>query len=156
MLKQSMKTMVLAILVAMSATLAAQPQGTDQGTDQRTDNRDSARGERGHRGPPSPEQRVLRMSEMMDLSSDQVTGLLEVFKAAYQETEALKGQARQEILPELCALHLETEEQVAIILSEDQFAQMEQMKTEHEARRRQHSDRKNRMMPCEELEGSSV
>jgi hypothetical protein len=152
MLKQSMKTMALAILVAISATLAAQPQGTDQGTD----NRDSARGERGHRGPPSPEQRVLRMSEMMDLSSDQVTGLLEVFKAAYQETEALKGQARQEILPELCALHLETEEQVAIILSEDQFAQMEQMKTEHEARRRQHSDRKNRMMPCEELEGSSA
>lgn len=164
MLNLSTKTMILAVLVAMSLTLAAQSQYTDQraGQDQDyesghgTENHENTRGERGHRGPPSPEQRVLRMSEILDLSSEQVTGLLEVFKATHQETEVLKGQTRQEILPELCALHLETEEQVAAILSEDQFAQMEQMKTEREARKRQHSDRKNRMMPCDELESSSA
>ena len=146
--------MVLAILVAMSTMLAAQSQGTEQNSEKGADGPDNTRAERGHRGPPSPEQRVLRMSEMMDLSSDQVTGLLEVFKAAQQEAESLRGLARQEMLPELCALHLVTEEQVATILTRDQLAQMEQMKTKREARKHQQTDRKNRMMACEELEGS--
>ena len=120
--------------------------------------RDSAyeRGERGHRGPPSPEQRVLRMSEVMDLSSDQISGLLEIFKTAEDEMEILREQARRQIQPGMCAIHHDTEDKVASILYEEQLAELAALKAQHRGKRGQHGNRRDPAEACKELDDSSA
>jgi hypothetical protein len=96
------------------------------------------------------------MSEVMDLSSEQVSGLLEIFKSAEDEMEILREQARQQIQPGMCAIHHETESRIASILSEEQLAEMATLKAQHRGKRGQHGNRRDPAEACKELDGSSA
>jgi Spy/CpxP family protein refolding chaperone len=74
---------------------------------------------------PDMEKRVQRMSEELDLSSEQTAQLQAVMEAAASEREAVREKYEAQIKPELCALHLATMEQVREILSPEQADEME-------------------------------
>jgi len=96
------------------------------------------------------------MSEVMDLSSDQISGLLEIFEAAEDEMEILREQARRQIQPGMCAIHQDTEDKVASILYEEQLAEMAALKAQHRGKRGKHGNRRDPAEACKELDDSSV
>ena len=88
-------------------------------------------GDRGHHRPDM-EKRIERMTEELDLTTEQSEQLLAVMQASAAERAALREKYAAQIKPEMCALHLATMEQVREILSAEQAAEMES-KLEHRA-----------------------
>ena len=81
-------------------------------------------GDRGNRGPDM-EKRIERMTEGLDLTTEQNEQLLAVMQASAAERQALREKHEAQIKPELCTLHLATMEQVREILTAEQAAELE-------------------------------
>ncbi len=81
--------------------------------------------DRHDRHGPDMEKRMQRLSEELELSSEQSAQLQAVMEAAAAEREALREQHEAQIKPEMCALHLATMEQVREILSPEQAEELE-------------------------------
>ena len=142
-MKRTVLLVFLAVLI--SGSLVAQ-----------TGNRNQ-QGDAGWRhGPPSAERMVERLSQELDLSAEQAGQLLTVLKEAEAEREALHQQALEQMKPEICALHLDTQDQVRQILSDDQYAELEALKTERAERRAQGKGKRPGIgvsPDCSEFEG---
>jgi Spy/CpxP family protein refolding chaperone len=80
---------------------------------------------RGRQGPDM-EERMERLAEELDLSTEQTDQLQSVMEAAADEREALREKYARQMKPELCSLHLATMEQVREILSEEQAQELEE------------------------------
>jgi len=100
----------LALILAVSAAHAGDNEGP---------------GKNHERHGPDMEKRMQRLSEELDLSSEQSEQLQAVMEAAAIEREALRERYEAQIKPELCALHLATMEQVREILSPEQAEDLE-------------------------------
>lgn len=87
------------------------------------------RGDReGHRGPPDAETRVAKMTRMLDLSDEQSAQLLVIMQDVDQERQILHDKTMELMAPEICDLQLRTESEIAGILTEEQWALMEEKK----------------------------
>lgn len=88
-----------------------------------------------HRGPPGVEQRLEHMAEELDLSEEQSARLLEIFEAAELERQAIHEAYREQMQPEVCALHQSVQTQVHEVLDEEQSLRFEEMTARFEERR---------------------
>ena len=97
------------------------------------------RGDRGPRGP-SPEEKVERMTEELNLSEDQAASLLEIFTTADLEREAMRAEHEALIRQDMCALFTSTNSQVEAVLSADQYAQLEEKMQRRADHRAEHAN----------------
>ena len=118
-----MKTVIwsflLCVLFTASATAQPGPPGGDRGW------------------PPSPEERVGRLSKDLNLDEEQSTRLVEIFTATDAQREVLRKKHGEQIRQDVCALHKSTSEQIKRILTEQQSAEFDKLK----ARMKDHRDR---------------
>jgi len=95
-------------------------------------------------GPPSPEERVERMSEDLGLDEDQQARLLEIFSAADKEREAMRVQHEEQIRQDACALFNSIAEQIRDVLTDQQSAEFDEMMKRKKARLEGHHRRHGR------------
>ena len=102
----------------------------------------AAQADRGDRGPRghSPEQKVERLTEELNLSEDQAASLLEIFTATDLEREAMRAEHEALIRQDMCALFTSTNAQVEAVLSADQYAQLEEMMQRRDDHRAEHAE----------------
>ncbi len=108
-----------------------------------------------HRGPASPEQGVLRMSEVIDMTSEQIVQLLEVFEATEADVGAIRDRTREQLMPEICVILSDARDQVAAILDENQLQELETFKSERMAMARKHPRRRHPEQDCAEANDST-
>jgi hypothetical protein len=82
------------------------------------------------RPPPSPEAKLARLSEHLDLSNEQSSALLVVLQQNAEDRAALHDQTMAIMGPEICAQRADAEEAILAILTEEQALQLQQMKEE--------------------------
>jgi len=113
--------------------------------------------DKGDWGPPSPEERVERMTEELGLDEQQQAKLLDIFKAADEERDALRKKHEEEIRKDVCAHFASVNGQVKSVLTETQAAQFD----ERLARKKAHVEGHHRRygkggwppMECGDTEG---
>jgi len=88
-------------------------------------NDDDNSGKYHDRHGPDMERRMEHLSEELQLTSEQSEQLQAVMEAAAIEREAILEEFETQIKPQLCALHLDTQEQVREILSPEQAEELE-------------------------------
>jgi Spy/CpxP family protein refolding chaperone len=146
----SMKHIAIPTLLALVISTASfaqpyDPAGRPGGADRHRD-----RG--AFSGPPSAERMVERLSRELELNAEQSGELLTILKTAQTEREALHQQALEEVKPELCALHLDTREQISTILSAEQNAALDEMHANRPQRRGRSGNRFGTPPDCSEFE----
>lgn len=119
----------------------------------------AGRGEPGPHGP-SPEEKVERLTEQLDLSEQQASDLLDIFTAAEQEREAMRAEHEALIRQDMCALFTSTNAQVESVLTADQYARLEekmQRRAEHRAEHASWRGKEGRGRPSlEDCEAESI
>lgn len=88
-----------------------------------------------HQGPPTAEQQLYRMSEALDLDSDQSVALFAVLQAAHDERQALHEEVMAAFGPEMCSLRQDTEAAILAILTEEQAETFLALKDERQERK---------------------
>jgi Spy/CpxP family protein refolding chaperone len=96
--------------------------------------------ERGH-GPPSAEQKLLRLTEALDLSDEQSLRLLEVLQATRADHELLHARMLDAFGGEICALKAGAEADILAILTPEQAARFQFLKQERVGKREAKRDR---------------
>lgn len=86
------------------------------------------------RPPPSPEARLARLSERLDLSNEQSSALLVVLQQNAEDRAALHDETMAIMGPEICAQRAESEEDLLAILTEEQALLLQQMKEEQQGK----------------------
>jgi len=96
-----------------------------------------------HKGPPSAEEKLARISDALDLTDQQSTELLAILLEQESNREALRQRTMELMGPEICAQKMQSEEAILAILDEDQAELFLQLKEEHQIRASR-SDRSGR------------
>jgi len=86
------------------------------------------------RPPPSPEAKLARLSEHLDLSNEQSSALLVVLQQNAEDRAALHDETMAIMGPEICAQRAVAEDAILAILTEEQALQLQQMKEEHRSK----------------------
>jgi len=86
------------------------------------------------RPPPSPEAKLARLSEHLDLSNEQSSAVLVVLQQNAEDRAALHDETMAIMGPEICAQRAEAEDAILAILTEEQALQLQQMKEEHRSK----------------------
>lgn len=106
-----------------------------------------------HKGPPSVEQKLARISAALDLSDEQSVQMLGILQEQEQKRAALHEQSMALLGPEICAQRNEAEEAVLSILDEEQAARYFELRQQREERAGQRERRRERKggLDCENL-----
>lgn len=114
------------------------------------DGRNGPRGD--FRGPPDAETQLARMTQMLDLTDEQSARLLVVLQEAEAEREILHEQVMEQMKPQFCELQLSTESQVAEILTEEQLAQLDELRDRRSERRHEGNRHARDRLDCSAYE----
>jgi len=87
-----------------------------------------------HKGPPSVEEMLARISESLDLSDEQSAEMLVILQQQEQDRKALHEQTMAIMGAEICAQNAEAEEAIISILDPQQTELFLQMKEQRQAR----------------------
>jgi Spy/CpxP family protein refolding chaperone len=84
---------------------------------------------KGHgKGPPSLDERVERLSQVLDLSEAQAAQVREIMTEAQASRPNMRIMDREEAKPALCKHMLETDAQIKAVLTESQVTQYDTFK----------------------------
>ena len=120
-MKITLSTLLFCLLVAANA--AAQP--------------GPLRGD-GDWGPPSPQDRVERLSEDLDLNEEQTAKLLDIFTASDAEREALRKKHEELIRQDVCSFHEKMNGQIKSVLTAEQSTKFDDLMARKKAHREGH------------------
>lgn len=87
-----------------------------------------------HHGPPNPQRQAEFLSKKLNLSADQTAKLTPIFADRDQKTQALfqdQSLSADQRHAQMKAIHQNTEQQLATVLSPDQMQQLKSMKHGH-------------------------
>lgn len=87
-----------------------------------------------HHGPPSPQRQAEFLSKKLNLSADQTAKLTPIFADRDQKTQALfqdQSLSQDQRHAQMKAIHQNTEQQLATVLTPDQLQQLKSMKHGH-------------------------
>jgi len=106
----------------------------------------------GHKGPPSVEEQLARISDSLELSDEQSAEMLVILQEADKNRAALHEQTMEIMGAAICAQKAQTEEAILSVLDDGQAESFLEMKAEREARAQDRShSRKGRGGPdCDE------
>lgn len=133
----SISIIAISSLLAAGSALAKHPKG----------DRD------GHKGPPTAEEQLARISGRLELSDEQSAEMLVILQQAETTRRSLHEQSMEIMGAEICAQKAQTEEAILSVLDAEQTESFVQMKADREERRhsKNHS-RKGRGGPdCAEI-----
>lgn len=128
---------VLATLLASVAPVAAQQRGHGDHPHPR-----------GHQHAHDSGAMVEHLAEKLDLNAEQQEAVRPIFEQAHNEHQALMESMRpseaerQQMREAMQAIGERTEAQLAEILTEEQMTQFRTMKAEHQAKMREHRDKR--------------
>jgi periplasmic protein CpxP/Spy len=132
-----MKRLLLstALTLALTGTAAFAQQSQPTLPENSSPNANAPYHHRGHHGPPNPQRQAEFLSKKLNLSADQTAKLTPIFADSAQKRQALFQD--QSLTPDqrheqMKAIHQNTEQQLATVLSPDQ---MQQLKSMHHGRR---------------------
>lgn len=97
-----------------------------------------------HKGPPSVEEKLARISAALDLSDEQSAQMLGVLQEQERKRAALHEQTMALLGPEICAQRTEAEEAVLSILDEEQTTRYFELKQQRQERAGQRDRRRDR------------
>ena len=89
-----------------------------------------------HKGPPSVEEKLARISDALSLSDEQSLEMLAVLQEQDRNRQALHEQTMEIMGGDICAQKAQTEEAMLSILDADQTELFLQMKEERQTRAR--------------------
>jgi len=144
MMNTNLKKFVVGLaILAVVATGTVVAQNTDNGRDWR-------------QGPPSVEDILARMSDVLALSDQQAVELLVVLQEHAAQRAALHEQSMALIGPEICDQKARAEDDILAILTPEQAEQFLQMREERKAKAAGRSrSRGSRGPDCEQYDSDS-
>lgn len=87
-----------------------------------------------HKGPPSVEEKLARISEALDLSDEQSLEMLAVLQQQENHRQAMHDRTMELMGEEICAQRAQSETSILAILDDDQAELFLKMKEERKAR----------------------
>lgn len=108
-----------------------------------------------HKGPPSVEQKLARISETLNLSDEQSMQMLAILQEQEQHKAALQEQTLALLGPEICAQRAEFEEEVLSILDDEQAALFQESQEKRRERASQRDRKRGRKgdLDCADIAG---
>ncbi|MBT8047675.1 MAG: hypothetical protein HKO99_04220 [Xanthomonadales bacterium] len=116
---------------------------------------DQQRDRNWHKGPPSVEQKLARISEALNLSDEQSSQMLAILQEQEQRKAALHEQTMALLGPEICAHRAESEEAILSILDDEQAALFQESQEKRRERAGQRDRRRARSgdLDCADFAG---
>lgn len=107
-----------------------------------------------HKGPPSVEEKLARISNALDLSDEQSAEMLAILQGQEGDRKALHEHTMAIMGAEICAQRAQAEEEILSILDADQAELFRQMKADRKVRGgdRNRSRRSGGDLDCAEFE----
>ena len=99
-----------------------------------------------HHGPPNPQRQAEFLSKKLNLSADQTAKLTPIFADRAQKTQALfqdQSLSQDQRHAQMKAIHQNTEQQLATVLTPDQLQQLKSMRHGHRGGWGQHGPNGN-------------
>jgi Spy/CpxP family protein refolding chaperone len=93
-------------------------------------------------GPPTPEQKLARLSAALDLDPEQARQMFDVLLDNEAKRQALREQAMLMMGPEICALRAQTDEAILSILDQEQAQQFLQHREQRQSQAIQKRERR--------------
>ena len=118
-LKPIVSILAVASLIAAGSTFAQQQHKGDRDW---------------HKGPPSVEEKLARISDALDLTDQQSTEMLAVLQEQESNREALHQRTMEIMGAEICAQKAQAEEAILAILDAEQAELFLQMKEDRQVR----------------------
>jgi hypothetical protein len=87
-----------------------------------------------HKGPPSVEQQLARLSDALDLSDEQSAEMLAILQEQEKTRQALQDRTMELMGAEICAHKAQSEEEILSILDAEQTELFLQMREERQFR----------------------